>query len=538
MSHASCPADSIPRLLVSQAESLGDKPLFALSGQPQAITYASLVCDAETGSTRLREEYGVQPGQVAAIFLPNGTAFVRAWFACLFAGIADIPVNYEFRKTALLFMLANTDVSVVFTDAAGLAALQDEEVRGYLPRLRLIVAVGSLPAVPLAQPGGAAPPVVTLDDLLGNGPRRRVWEGVAGTSLASIRYTSGTTGPAKGVMQSHLHILNKGVVHRRIMEMGRSDILYSPFPLHHSLASLNGLIGTITAGATMVSAMRFSASDYWPAIRRSSATRGHVLFPLVPLLLKQQPTAADRDHACRYLWTAWPHPEFEQRFNVTLIQIYGMGELGIAAYRRGGGGSHERAAGKPLPDMTVRIVDELDQPLPQGRQGEIVVRPKQPHHVMLGYYGNLDATIRAFRNLWLHTGDQGYLDLNGELVFLGRLGDTIRRRGVNISSEQIEEEILRHPRVAECAVIGVPAEFGEEEIMACLTWRDAQADVDAELADLLGFLRARLPGQYVPRYFQPTPGMPRTPTGKIRKVDLRTMQPPRPRWDRDTGTWV
>ncbi len=445
--------DTIPRILVAQAEKLGDKPLLQFPRSASAISYSGLVAASEQGSSRLRGEYGIEAGTVAAILLPNGDAFIHAWFACLFGGIVDVPINHEFRKTALLYGLATAEAQVIFTDGEGYAALVDPEVVQYLDRVRLIVLTGSADHSAadrtLAQLA-KAPAVVSLPDLCADGPQNRVWELLLGSSLASIRYTSGTTGLAKGIMQSHLHMLGKSAVHNQIMEFGVSDVLYSPFPLHHNLASINGLIGTIQAGGTMVSTSRFSAGNYWDEMRTSQATLGHILDPLLPLLLKQPPRDDDSHHACRLLWTAWPNREFEQRFGTRLLQIYALGEVGVISHRISNQDQGSRAAGVPIAEMEVCIVDTLDRPLQQGATGEITIRPRAPHRVMLGYIGNLPATMRAFRNLWFHTGDAGFLDDQGELNFIGRIGDTIRRRGVNISSEQIEGELNRHSNVLEC----------------------------------------------------------------------------------------
>jgi crotonobetaine/carnitine-CoA ligase len=379
------------------------------------------------------------------------------------------------------------------------------------------------------------PTVVSLVELCADGPRNRVWEPLLGSSLASIRYTSGTTGLAKGIMQSHLHMLNKSAAHNQFLAFGEQDILYSPFPLHHNLASINGLLGTIQAGGTMVSASRFSAGSYWDEMRTSQATLGHILDPLLPLLLKQPPRDDDRNHTCRLLWTAWPNREFEQRFGTRLLQIYALGEVGVISTRLSNQDEGSRAAGVPIPEMEVCIVDDLDRPLQQGATGEITVRPRVPHRVMLGYIGNLPATMRAFRNLWFHTGDAGFVDAAGELNFIGRIGDTIRRRGVNISSEQIEGELNRHPNLLECAVIGVPSEFGEEEIQAIVKWRTAPVDEAAALEELAGFLAGRLPRQYVPRYFEVIDDLPKTNTGKAQKNVLRARSPQPRRWDREAG---
>ena len=529
--------DTVPSFLVAAAARLGDKPLLRFARTEYSISYRAMVGAAEQASTRLRRSYRIDAGAVAAIFVPNGPGFVQAWFACLFAGVVDIPINHEFRKAALLYGLATADARVIFTNNEGFAALLDAEVIGYLARVRLIVIDDVADTGELRRHLAhlAAPPaLVSLAELCSEGPQERLWEPLLGSSLASIRYTSGTTGLAKGVMQSHLHMLNKSSVHNEFLDLTEADTLYSPFPLHHNLASINGLLGVLQAGATMVSATRFSAGSYWDDIHACRATLGHILDPLLTLLLKQRPRDDDRAHACRLLWTAWPNSEFEARFGTRLLHTFAIGEVGAISYRISNQENGSRAAGVPIPEMEVRIVDALDRPLSVGTAGEITVRPREPHRVMLGYIGNLPATMRAFRNLWFHTGDEGLIDASGELHFIGRRGDTIRRRGVNISPEQIEGELNRYDNVLESAVIGVPSELGEDDIHAVVKWRTAPPDGMAALRELEAFLLGRLPRQYVPRYFEIIDELPKTNTGKTQKNVLRERQPMPPCWDRET----
>lgn len=531
----------MPRLLAERAQEFGDKPYVRFMHEAdQTVTYGSLFTEAEHAGSRLRAEFKLKPGTVTALLLPNGRDFVRCWATSLFAGLVDVAINYEFKKTTLLFGLSTVGAEVVFTDASGIDRLLDPDLHDYLPTLKAVVLVGSSDADEahrrLAEHGGSAP-VIPLEELLQPGPKRRFWEGVESFSLASIRYTSGTTGNAKGIMYSHIFMLNRTAVHNEVFTLQHEDTLYSPFPMYHALSGVMATVGTLVEGTTMVSSRRFSASSFWPDIRAVDASLAHILFPLIPMLLKQPPGPEDRQHRVRYLYTAWPHREFEERFNTKLIQVFAQSEVGVIAYRRGGSEEMGRNVGKPLPEMNVQIVDDADRPLPTGTPGEIVIRPAIPHRVMLGYYNNFTATARAFRNIWHHTGDQGILDENGELHFLGRLGDTIRRRGVNISADQIDEEIVRHPDILECAVIGVPSELGEEDIKACIVWRNKPADTDKAIAGLIAFMESRLPRQYVPRYVELADSLPRTNTGKFRKVELKNRTATGPVWDRETNKW-
>ncbi len=532
---------TVPWVLSAQAERLGDKPFIRFVHDRSTLSYAGLVAAAEAAAARLRGDYRLDAGEVAAIFLPNGSDFILGWFACMFAALVDIPINYEFKKSTLLFGVRNAQARMVITDASGLERLLDEEVRNYISSLKLLVVAGGLDcdtAAALLRERGIAVPVAALRDLAASGPQGRHWEAVDATSLCSIRYTSGTTGFAKGIMMTHLQMLNKSNKHMHIMTYGADDIMFSPFPLYHSLASTMGLMSTLQAGGTMVSNLRFSASNYWKDAAQCGATLGHILFPLVPMLLQQPESEWDRKHKVRYLWTAWPHREFETRFNTSFVQIYAQAEVGCVAFQRGNKGDGSRDCGPPMPHMEVRIVDELDHPAPPGVPGEIVVRPREPHHVMPGYYNNIAATTRAFRNLWLHTGDSGVFDEKGHLHFIGRIGDTIRRRGVNISADQIDEEVLKYDQVQECAVIGVPSPLGEEEILACVVWRTPPANAESAARGLAAFLEARLPKQYVPRYIELCETLPRTTTGKIQKANLRQRTERGATWDREQGRWM
>lgn len=528
---------TIPRLLVRQAARLGDKPLLRFRDEGD-LTYAELAAAADAASARLRD-HGLAAGEMAALYLGNSLDYVRAWFGCLFAGIVDVPVNPEFRKATLLFALRSMEAKAIFTNGEGIERLADPEVRDQVSALKVIVLAGDYDrgAVDAALAGIAhCPPVVELRELMAPQPPAGLWHELRADANCSIRLTSGTTGPAKGVMLTHAHIIARTAKHNEIMEMGEGDILYSPFPFHHTLASINGLISTLQAGATMWSAPRFSASRYFQDAGEFGATRGHLIGAVSQLVALQPPGPWDRAHMIKYLWASPPNAAFEERFGARFIQMFGTSEIGCIAFKRGGPDGH-RGNGPPVPEVEVRIHDDFDRPLPAGEVGEIVVRPRSPNRMLLGYFNNAPATMRAFRNLWYHTGDAGYLGEDGELYFAGRIGDTIRRRGVNISSEMIEGEIRKSNAVEDCAVIAVPSETGEQEIHACVLFKPGQGGGNAH-ADLLDLLAERLPRDYVPRFVEPVADLPRTGTGKVRKVEMRDRTTFGRTWDRQEGTWV
>lgn len=533
---------TVPRTMLKQAESLGDKPYIVFARQPMApFTYGELATVGAAVGSRLSADHHIEAGTIGAILLPNGRDFITAWSGYLFAGVVDIPINYEFRKTTLLNALNTVGARLVITDADGFDRLLDEEVAPYLERLLLIVIAGPFDEYAVKsrlRSIGSNVRLISLPELCQPGPTKRAWEQADGMSLSSIRFTSGTTGPAKGIMFCHLHLLARSMATNRAMEYERDDVVYSPLPLYHGLAGIMGAIGTMQIGGTMISASRFSASRYWSDAREYKATLAHIVFSLVPLLMKQPESSQDRDHSVRYLNSAWPNKEFEERFGTTLLQIYAQGEVGVITYRRGGAEDGSRNVGRPAPEMEVRVVDALDRPLPVGEAGEIVVRPREPQNIMLGYFNNFPATTRAFRNLWHHTGDSGFMTAEGELHFLGRIGDTIRRRGVNISSEQVDEEVMRYPGILESGTIGVPSALGEEDIHTCIVWRQPPENEDLAMQDLMRFLEDRMPRQYVPRYIEPVGSLPRTGNGKVRKVELKSRPLYERRFDREAGAWL
>jgi len=534
-------SNTIPRHLAAQAERHGSKAFVNFPRENRSISYQGLLATSEAASTRLLETFRVEPGSTAAILLGNGPAFIEAWFACLFAGIVDVPVNHELRKSTLLFALETTAARTVFMDMAGLSLLLDPELATFTARIRLLVLAESDKTIATIRADRRLPPslsLVGLAELCAAGPAGKAWTTLRASALTSIRYTSGTTGNPKGIMHTHLHMLAKSAVQNGILEFSQSDVLYSPFPLHHNLSSINGLIGALQVGGTMISAERFSASRYWPEIRESDATIGHILQPMMSILLNQPPSADDRRHKIRYLWTTPRREDFCARFAVDVVNSYSLSEVGTIAFRRDGGIEGSAATGVPIGEMEVCIADELDRPLPTGSNGEILIRTRDPYRMLLGYYNDLPATMRAFRNLWYHTGDRGLIDAEGQLHFLGRMGDTIRRRGVNISSEQLTAEISRYPGVQLCAVIGVPSELGDEEILAAVVLKPPAPAPDVAAPAIVAFLVDRLPRDQVPRYIEFATSLPLTDTGKVKVADVRRQPRRGPVWDRTIGAWT
>jgi crotonobetaine/carnitine-CoA ligase len=281
---------------------------------------------------------------------------------------------------------------------------------------------------------------------------------------------------------------------------------------------------------------RFSASRWLDRLRASGATHSSMLGVMVDFVLRQPPTDHDQDHTLRSVWMVPCLPDLSRRFRdrfgiERIVTSYGTSETGMVA-RRVVDRSDDVSSGPVGAEFyDVMVVDEDDEPLPIGEVGEIVVRTKLPWTVTHGYFGMPERTLEAFRNLWFHTGDAGRFDDEGNLTFVDRLADRLRRRGENIASADVEHVLGTHEVVAEAAVVAVKAdeEGGEDEIKACLVLR-ANATLDAEA--FWDWCDERLPYFAVPRYLEVYDELPKTPTEKVIKQELRQARPGAEMFDR------
>ena len=311
------------------------------------------------------------------------------------------------------------------------------------------------------------------------------------------------------------------------------------FPLYHVNARYTTVLPSMWLDrATCVLHDRFSASRFWDICRAEGVTAFNFMGALVLMLFKQPERDDDADNPVRCAYGA-PAPvavleRFERRFGVELIEVYGSTELGACLQNRRG----ERrigSCGREAPHYIVEIHDEDDNPVGPGVEGEIVVRPRQPHVMVEEYFGAPEASLAAFRNLWFHTGDRGRTDEDGWFYYVDRLKDAIRRRGENISSWEVEQVVSDHEAVAESAAIGIPSDLTEEELMVVVVLQEG-----AELAPeaLLDFCQDRLPHFAVPRYVRFTDELPKNHAQRIQKQELRAEAVTEDTWDREQHGYV
>ena len=458
---------------------------------------------------------GIGRGDHVGIMLPNCADFLYLIFALARLGAVAVPVNTAYRAELLRHVLGSSDVSTLVIDepyAERLAPVADR-----LPGLgRVIVRTDARSE--MAAMDRLGKPAVRMSGLLAHGgdvPR----VDVAFADLQAVMYTSGTTGPSKGAMVPHALALTCALDSLDFLDRWGKTI-YCPLPLFHAAGLWDGVLSALLSGGRIAIVERFSASRFWDDVHRFDAQVAMSVFSMIPILLKAPPTPQDKDHPLEtfYMGKSALDAALYERFGVRAVETYTSTEVGIATaspygeWRLGScGQAHEER-------FEVAVVDEWDRMLGPGEPGELVVRPKQPFVITTGYYGRPDVTAHCFRNMWFHTGDRCWRDDDGYYYFLDRMKDAIRRRGENISAFDIECEVNMHPAVLESAAFGVPSELEDEDVKVAVVRRPG-AEVDA--AELAAYCAERLPGFMVPRYLEFVDELPRTPTDKVAKHQLR-----------------
>ncbi|MCC6250757.1 MAG: AMP-binding protein [Rubrivivax sp.] len=473
---------------------------------------------------------GVERGDRVAVWMFNGSDFVRVWLALGRLGAVAVLLNTELRGAFLTHQLNNSGAKLAVIDGGLLPAMNDC-LPGLTHLSRLIVAGAhadeTKPGLPLVdwRTWRQAPPW--------EGPMPRAHE------TACIMYTSGTSGPSKGVLMPHAHCALYGVGAIECLQLQAGDKYYIPLPLFHANGLLMQLSATLLAGIPAVLRRRFSASAWLEDVRSSGATVTNHLGSTAAFVIAQPPSANDRDHRLRAVLVApnlAVHEEaFRQRFGVRdVVSGFGMTEVNIPIWGRLGAPAPNAAGWVHEKHFDVVIADpQTDSPVPHGELGEILVRPKVPFGFMAGYHEMPDKTVEAWRNLWFHTGDAGTMAVDGLVTFVDRIKDCIRRRGENISATEVEQVVGSVPGVAEVAAYAVPSDLpgGEDEVMLALV---LTAGYESTLEAIAAQADALLPRFAKPRFLRQMDELPKTATGKVQRAALKK-QGTRAALDRTTG---
>ncbi len=515
----------VGQVLARQAARRPDHPYLELPGQPP-ISFAAMDAAASRLANGLAA-LGVGFGDAVLLMLRNGAEFLQSWFALSRLGAVTVPVNVAFKGDFLEYVVNDSAARVIIADAEFLPVLRHSEAR--LDHLATVIVVGEpsagfercrvVPFADLSSGSATAPEIV-----------------VTYRDIAAILYTSGTTGPSRGVRLPHGHLHHNPHVYIEQLGLTEDDVFYCCLPLFHANALLLHAYGALILGCRLVLPRSFSASNWLADIRRSGATVTNLLGAMTEFVYRQPARPDDGDNKLRIACTVPIPPSFgaafERRFGVKLIELYGTTEMNCPFYMPRDAALRPGSCGRLIDEwFECRIADpETDETVPAGATGELLVRPKVPGIFMAGYHGKPEATVQAWRNLWFHTGDALRCDGEGYYYFVDRLKDCIRRRGENISSYEVEQVLIDHPAVAEAAVIGVASRFDEreQEVKAAIVLAKGATLLPA---DLSAFCRGRMPDFAVPRYIEFLDALPRTATQKIRKDALRASGITKATWE-------
>jgi crotonobetaine/carnitine-CoA ligase len=511
---------TVPTMLRLQAGRFGDKPLFVCGAETWSYRGAVDLVARMAGTLRAA---GITAGDRIALMCGNRAENLALFLAAGWIGAVTVPINTASKGPQIAYYLRNSGAKLFVVEAEYLPLLARADLNG-LPLERIwtigaspTASVQSVSCISLPPPGDAVAPAQV-------GP---------GDTLA-ILYTSGTTGPSKGVQCPHAQYFWWGAHTSRLLGVSGGDILHTTLPLFH-INALNTFAQALLTGATQVIEPRFSASGFWKSLTASDATVTYLLGAMVPILMSNPPTPEERAHRVRVALgpgVPWPmHAAFRERTGIVLLEGYGSTETNfvIADPIDRPRANHMGHIG---PGFGACVVDESGNEVAPGVAGELLLRTDEPFAFATGYHGMPEKTAEAFRDGWFHTGDRVTRDADGAFRFVDRLKDAIRRRGENISSFEVEQVLLSHPDVKAAAVFPVRSALAEDEVMAALVRKEGRNPSEA---DLIRFCEPRLPYFAVPSFLEFLDDLPRTENGKIQKFQLRARGVAATTWSREAA---
>lgn len=467
------------------------------------------------------QKQGVRQGDFVLCWQPNTPDMLLTYYALNYLGAIYVPINTAYRGGVLEHVIANSGARLAVVHSDLVARLRDVKL-AQLERLVITgpgdVAAAPLPAVPFSALSGTEAELQPLARPI------EPWD------TQSIIYTSGTTGPSKGVLSSYLHMYTNPGPEAWYFIDG-SDRFLVNMPMFH-IGGMGLPFAMLVRGGSIVLPERFSTDTFWPLARETGTTAVFLLGVMATFLLKVPPGPDDRHHKVRKCFIVPLNDgaqEFHERFGCDVYTIFNMTEISSPIVSEPNP-KVRGTCGKVRPGVEVRLVDENDCEVPVGTVGEMIVRTDRPWAMNSGYNKNPEATARAWRNGWFHTGDAFRMDAEGNFFFVDRIKDAIRRRGENISSFEVEAEIVRFPAVREAAALAVPSELGEDEVMAVVAPAPGH---EVDPARLIEFLRDRLAYFMIPRYIRVLPELPKTPSSKVLKAQLRAEGITPDTWDRE-----
>jgi carnitine-CoA ligase len=477
---------------------------------------------------------GIGAGHTVVSMQDTHVDAVASWFGTNMLGAVWVGINTALKGEFLRHVVSDTGARVVICEDDFITRF--DAVASGLPDIELLLRRGHGD-----KPASSLPVEALADHLV---PLDQPVAATRAGDLTCLTYTGGTTGPSKGCMISHGYALNIG--RRGLLQTGRQpdEVNWNPLPMFHLNVLAMSIVGTMLVGGTAAIAPRFSVSRFWPEIERTGARVVNLIGGL-PAMLAQQPDTPEMRRCfgqIRMVHSVPFPPELQEvwrtRFGVTTpgAKGYGMTEVFPITYQSDGEEAPPGSSGRPSEDFEVAIVDDDDRALPPDEVGEVVCRPRRPGVMFSGYWGRPEATLEAFRNLWFHSGDLGRIDDDGYFWFVDRKHDYLRRRGENISSQELEATYLQHPAIAQVAVHAVPSPLTEDDVKVTVVLAEGAA---LEPGELFEWSKERVPYFALPRYIEIRAELPLSPLGRVHKYQLRDEGCTPTTWDREvTGaTW-
>ena len=507
-------------LINFRGDTLGEKPyLFHEDVMVSYKDFNKATCRAANGLIN----FGGMPGDGVAILMGNCPEYLYLFNGLPRAGFYSVPVNTALKKEGLRYILTNSDVKYLIVDDILYPKIAElEKPLGLIKKI----------FVRRTTDEKLPPETIELEKLLDASPEKPNYEPNP-ESIAFLMYTSGTTGFPKGVINRVGAQDPQNTIMFTSLLLKEDDILYTGLPLFHGNALLLTAGFAMGRGASIALDKRFSASGFWDSIRRYKATQFNALGSVLQILMKQPEKHDDADNPVRMvlsggcpknIWQA-----FEKRFGVTIWEIYGAVDGGgINSFNLGN--APVGSIGKPIGDIEWKLVDDKGNEVQKGVIGELIHKAREGKVAAVEYFKNPEASKNKVRSGWVYSGDLFTRDNEGNLYFVDRKTDSMRRRGENISSFEVESIIEKHPAVAECAAFGVPSEMGEDEVMI---WVRPKAGQTIDLKDLMKFCADEMAYFMVPRYIDVVDEIPKTETLRFTKNELKKQGVTKCTWDRE-----
>lgn len=496
--------------------------IFAAFESGERWTFAQTLDHVASLAANLHE-LGVRQGDHVLLMMPTCPLALRAMFAINYLGAVYVPVNPALKGSSLEHVLHNAGAMLALIHES----VVDRAMAAAPPELQTIVSSANV-VVPAR--GTVIVHDVSVITKAAAGPPPPPSRPIQPFDLQSIIYTSGTTGRSKGVLSSYMHSYScVGPDAWNCLTADDRQLLH--MPIFHIGGAFIATVA-LCVGSSIGVVSHFRTEAFWDQVRELEITSAFLLGAMATFLLKQPPHPADRDQKLRMVFIGplgQSGPAFQHRFGADVFTLFNMTEICTPLISKANP-TKDNICGRPRAGVEVRLVNAHDCSVGVGEPGQMILRTEAPWAMNHGYNNNPQATADAWRNGWFHTGDIFIQDQDGDYRFVDRLKDTIRRRGENISSYEIEVELLSHPAVREAAAVPVPSEFSEDEVLVVLAPASG-ASIDPE--DIIRHLLPRLAHHMVPRYIRIIDELPKTPTAKVEKHVLRAQGLTSDTWDRE-----